>query len=266
MITDYFTSNHSTPTIHEYYEIHRSYLPRNQFKSVYDEIKHHIKKGSGSRLSCVCISKKHKKNFTLYSLPLIEWTSTIQQIRDRILQSHTGPIDYGLVHYYHDEHSVINWHSDHEAMHSPIYSISIGNPRRFCLRNKETNEIHTFDIYDGDLFVMKVGCQDKFEHCIKSVKLFNKPRISITFRQIETPLCYFIYHPVTYLATVHTESAPKAEYIYTMYHKVFNLVCILLIQNPLNRMIYHSLIFLYSNPIFKRPFVVKRRMLHFIPP
>jgi alkylated DNA repair dioxygenase AlkB len=216
MITDYFEVNNRTPSIHEYFEVHRSYLPRNQFKLVYDEIKHQIKKGTGSRMSCVCISKSYKKDFTLYSHPLLDWTPTIQQIREAILQAHPGPVDYGLVHYYHDETSVINWHSDREAMNTPIYSISIGHPRRFCLRNKETNEIHTFDLYDGDLFIMKVGCQERFEHCIKSVKSFNKPRISITFRQIEKPVCYFIYNPQSYMATVQNIYDTATDLIHTM--------------------------------------------------
>ena len=216
MITDYFHVNNRTPSIHEYFEVHRSYLPRNQFKSVYNEIKHQLTKGANSRMSCVCISKLYKKDFTLYSYPLLDWTPTIQQIREMILQSHPGSIDYGLIHYYHDESAVINWHSDREAMNSPIYSISVGHPRRFCLRNKETHEVHTFDLYDGDLFVMKVGCQERFEHCIKSVKSFNKPRISITFRQIELPACYFIYHPVLHQTAVHTEYSTEYDLIYTM--------------------------------------------------
>ena len=37
MITDYFAAPNRTPIIHEYYEIHRSYVKRNQFKSIYDE-------------------------------------------------------------------------------------------------------------------------------------------------------------------------------------------------------------------------------------
>lgn len=216
MITDYFEVNHRTPFIHEYFEVHRSYVPRNQFKSVHDEIKPHIKKGSGSRMSCVCISDKYKHDFTLYPYPLLDWTPAIQQIRDSILKNHIGPIDYGLVHYYQDETAVINWHSDREAMKSRIYSISIGHPRRFCLRNKETKEIHTFDLYDGDLVVMKIGCQERFEHCIKSVKSFDKPRISITFRQMEQPMCYFIYDPVSYVASVHAIQPVESTLMYTM--------------------------------------------------
>ena len=216
MITDYFHVHDRTPFIHELFEVHRSYIPCNQFKPIYDEIKPHIKKGTGSRMSCVCIRPDYKDDFTLYSHPLIDWTTHIDEIREQIIQSHKGQIDYGLVHYYHDENSVINWHSDREAMNTPIYSISIGHPRRFCLRNKGTNEIHTFDLYDGDLFIMKAGCQQQFEHCIKSVKSFNKPRISITFRQMELPTCYFIYHPYSYKAAVHKEPIKNNRLIYTM--------------------------------------------------
>jgi len=232
MITDYFNRNERVSKIHEYFEIHRSYLPRNQFKIVHDEIKHHMKKGSGSRMSCVCFNKSNKKDFTLYSHPLLDWTPTIQHIRQAILQTYPGPIDYGLVHYYHDETAVINWHCDREAMNSPIYSISLGHPRRFCLRNKETQEIHTFDLYDGDLFIMKVGCQNKYEHCIKSVKSFNMPRISITFRQLETPACYFLYDPVTYKISIHTDHTPHAELIYTMLPYGIQLECLPVDSEP----------------------------------
>jgi hypothetical protein len=60
---------------------------------------------------------------------------------------------------------------------------------------------------------MKVGCQDHYEHCIKSVKTFNQPRISITFRQLEAPLCYFIYDPSTYeaYATSSVEQTRQAR-------------------------------------------------------
>jgi hypothetical protein len=208
MITQYFKPTKSSSIIHEYFELHRAFIPPQQFKAVHEEVKPHIRKGQGSRLSCVCVSREHRSDFTIYSLPLIDWTPQIDQIRQSILKSRPkaeGQIDYGLVHYYHDESSVINWHYDREAMKTTIYSISLGNPRRFCLRNKETKELHTFDLYDGDLFIMKIGCQERFEHCIKSIKTFNQPRISITFRQIEKPMCYAIYNPSTYTMDVAGE-------------------------------------------------------------
>jgi len=226
MITDFFKYKNETPKpiVNEYYELHRSFVKRNSFKQIYDEVKSHLIKSS-SRKSCVCVSKKDKKRFKIYNLPSIEWTQTISTIRDNILLQHgrNYSIDYGLVHYYNDETATIAWHSDNEALESMIYSISVGGVRRFCLRDKLTKEVLTFDLYDGDLFIMKIGCQDKYEHCIKSIKNFNEPRISITFRQIELPKLYYIYDRENLLVYI-SEKEPNIDYckhIVTTPQKIF---------------------------------------------
>jgi alkylated DNA repair dioxygenase AlkB len=115
--------------------------------------------------------------------------TTINEIKNAILTNYSNrfPIDYGLVHYYENRDAIISWHSDKEALKSNVYSISIGGTRCFCLREKNTKKVVSFNLFDGDLFVMKIGCQDKYEHCIKSIHEFNDPRISITFRQLEEP-------------------------------------------------------------------------------
>ena len=186
MITDFFKPKKNQPIITEYYELHRTFIKRNKFSQLFNEINPFLKINS-SRKSCVCVNDCIKKKFDIYRLPLIDWTPTTNEIRNKILSDYSNqyPIDYGLVHYYNDYTANISWHSDREALKSNIYSISIGGTRRFCLRNKITKEVLTFDLFDGDLFIMKIGCQDEYEHCIKSIKLFNEPRISITFRQIE---------------------------------------------------------------------------------
>jgi alkylated DNA repair dioxygenase AlkB len=208
MITDFFKSKIDTqkPIINEFYELHRAFVKRNCYKQIYNEVKNTIVKNS-SRQSCVCLSKEYLNTFKIYDLPLVEWTDTILNIRNNILDKHEHQhsIDYGLVHYYNDETATINWHSDSEALESNIYSISVGGVRRFCLRDKLTKEISTFDLFDGDLFIMKIGCQDKYEHCIKSIKAFDQPRISITFRQIELPKWYYIYDRVNLLVYMSEE-------------------------------------------------------------
>ncbi len=211
MITDYFNYK-PLSIVKEYYELHRSFIERNNFKKLYDEVKQNLVLNS-TRQSCVCISAEHRKDFTLYNLPLIDWTNAINNIRNKILiEQEQSAIDYGLVHYYPDNTSNISWHSDREAIRSNIYSISIGGTRRFCLRDKQTKKILTFDLYDGDLFIMKVGCQNKFEHCIKSIKSFNEPRISITFRQIEKAICYFTFDYRELLINMTNEKPKNANY------------------------------------------------------
>lgn len=214
MITDYFIKPKSNPIITEFYELHREFISKNQFKKVFQETQMSMTENS-SRLSCVCLDNELQKDFTVYEhLPLVQWTTTINEIRQFILTNYcsTYSIDYGLVHYYHDDKSTISWHSDREALQSNIYSISLGGIRRFCLRDKITKQVFTFDLHDGDLFVMKIGCQDKYEHCIKSIKLLNQPRISITFRQMEPPFCYFTYYVSEKIVRVTTTKPFIDEY------------------------------------------------------
>ena len=99
----------------------------------------------------------HGSEFTIYNLPTIDWSDSnnINLIRQKIINKFNSTVDYGLVHYYHNENASINWHSDREALRSPIYSINLGGVRRFCLRNKETKKLYSFDLHDGDLFIMK---------------------------------------------------------------------------------------------------------------
>jgi hypothetical protein len=211
MITDYFKPNKNIkpPIITEYYELHRSFIERNKFSKLYNEIYKYLEINS-SRKSCVCLDNKLKEGFDIYNLPLIDWTFTVGEIRNKILTNYNDlySIDYGLVHYYGDSNANISWHSDREALRSNIYSISIGGTRCFCLREKDTKKVLKFNLFDGDLFVMKIGCQDKYEHCIKSIKLFNEPRISITFRQLETPTLYYTYYPSEF-KIITTEEQPN---------------------------------------------------------
>lgn len=217
MITDYFKSKKKLqPIITKYYELHRSFIERNKFSKLFNEIFPYLEINS-SRKSCVCLDHELKKTFNIYKLPLVDWTLTINEIKNSILTNYSNlyPIDYGLVHYYENSESNISWHSDREALKSNIYSISIGGTRCFCLREKNTKKVISFNLFDGDLFVMKIGCQDKYDHCIKSINIFNEPRISITFRQIETPTLYYTYNPST-MEIIMTEECPNSySYNYT---------------------------------------------------
>ena len=200
MITNYFNLSHGNKTKkennvtkYEYFELHRSFFPNNLFKTLYNEVKPYLAQNA-SRQSCVCISETYKDIFSIYELPKLDWTHTVEDIKNKILLNEKDcRIDYGLVHYYPDETSIINWHSDKEALNSSIYSVSIGGTRKFSIRDKNTKEVISFELEDGDLFIMKPGCQERYEHCIKSIKKFNIPRLNITFRQVEGYLYYFIY-------------------------------------------------------------------------
>ena len=157
-------------------------------------------------------------------MPQISWeeSPTISQIKEKIMENHSqNQLDYGLVHLYENEKSVINWHSDKEATKSYIYSISLGEPRKFAMREIGTNKIISFTLLNGDLFIMKPGCQEKYEHCIKSSKNFNKPRISITFRQIETEGCFFILNRKNYQVKTVRKWVDNINIITHVKHSLF---------------------------------------------
>lgn len=193
MITNYFKIiDTPRPIITEFYELHRNIFNNYSLKTIQAEIKPYLTKNA-TRESCVCMNDELKNVFNFYNLPISKWTPNISKIKEELSTNYNSQIDYGLVHYYANEKSVINWHSDDEATKSNIFSVSFGGIRRFCLRDKLTLKIHEFDLRSGDLFIMKIGCQNKYQHCIKSIKKFNEPRISITFRQLENSLLYYTY-------------------------------------------------------------------------
>jgi alkylated DNA repair dioxygenase AlkB len=87
---------------------------------------------------------------------------------------------------YRDENDSISYHSDDEKFlgYNPnIASITVGQPRPFCLKNKATKETQEFNLGHGDLFVMKNNCQRDYMHSVPKQSKSLKPRISITFRK-----------------------------------------------------------------------------------
>lgn len=94
--------------------------------------------------------------------------------------------NYLLFAQYRDENDSITYHSDDEKFlgYSPnIASITVGQTRPFCLKNKQTKQVQTFNLNHGDLFVMKNNCQRNFMHSVPKQKQSLGPRISITFRK-----------------------------------------------------------------------------------
>ena len=174
--------------IGNYFQLYKKWQTTISFDRVYKEVEIHLKKNA-SRYSCVCSSKQKNIYTHLLTIP---WTLSIDTIKTKLVEQFDLEIDYGLVHYYPDYTSCIHWHYDKEAMNTPIACIHIGGTRRFCFRHKETKQIYTFDLEHGDLIFMKAGCQSIFEHCVKSIKKYNQPRISITFRQDEGFHCGFV--------------------------------------------------------------------------
>lgn len=78
----------------------------------------------------------------------------------------------------------LGWHGDRrrEAPADAVVAIvSVGAPRPFQLRPAGGRLARSFDLGDGDLFVMGGTCQRDWEHRVPR-RRHAEPRISITFR------------------------------------------------------------------------------------
>ncbi|HNC58789.1 MAG TPA: alpha-ketoglutarate-dependent dioxygenase AlkB [Leptospiraceae bacterium] len=92
-----------------------------------------------------------------------------------------------LLNYYRNGNDSISWHSDDETSLGTnpfVASISLGHPRLFKLRNKETKIVTDLCLEDGSLLFMGNNSQTLFEHCVPKTKNFCGERINLTFRKI----------------------------------------------------------------------------------
>ena len=83
----------------------------------------------------------------------------------------------------------IPWHSDDENIFGgpeddkTIVSLSLGAPRRFCMRRKTDKAAwYSVELWGGDVLVMQGSAQRHLEHC--TLKDVGGPRINITWRRI----------------------------------------------------------------------------------
>ena len=155
------------------------------FTNAFNEI-HPLTQENHSRASCVFVSPEVTVG---YGIPEYTWDKSpiVDRIKLHIEQYGNINFDYCLAHIYKDGNSAIAWHNDKEALCEEIYSVSLGQPRKFRLRPLEATsgwEVE-FKLGNGDLFHMHRGCQLKYKHCVPKETTVTNPRISLTFRKFD---------------------------------------------------------------------------------
>eukprot|EP00973_Karenia_brevis_P022707 3125290-Karenia_brevis.AAC.1 len=86
----------------------------------------------------------------------------------------------------------LDWHSDDEEIHvrssqgSQILSLSLGVDRRFQLKPKSGWPTHDILLRGGDLVAMTGFTQDHYIHRVPVDRGVRGPRISLTWRWIQT--------------------------------------------------------------------------------
>lgn len=87
--------------------------------------------------------------------------------------------------YYRDGRDSVAWHGDTigrgSSQDTMVAILSVGDPRRLCLRPRGGGESIAIEMGHGDLVVMGGSCQRTWEHAVPKVASAG-PRISIQFR------------------------------------------------------------------------------------
>jgi alkylated DNA repair dioxygenase AlkB len=85
---------------------------------------------------------------------------------------------------YRDGRDSVAWHGDrhrHVVVDPIVAIVSVGSPRPLRLRPRGGGTSQSWDLGEGDLFVMGGACQHEWEHTVPKVR-HAEPRLSITFR------------------------------------------------------------------------------------
>ena len=94
-----------------------------------------------------------------------------------------------LLNLYNNGNDKMGWHSDDEkelGINPTIASVSLGETRRFEIKNKQNPELHfRFELTSGSLLIMRGALQHHWVHQIPSQKKVKNARINLTFRTIK---------------------------------------------------------------------------------
>ncbi|MEO4047480.1 alpha-ketoglutarate-dependent dioxygenase AlkB [Pseudomonas sp. CAU 1711] len=118
----------------------------------------------------------------------LPWTPLLAEIRGRIEALAGQRLNGVLLNYYRDGDDSMGWHSDDEAelgANPLIASLNLGGTRRFDLRRKGGGRIvHSLELVDGSLLVMRGATQHHWQHQVAKTRKAVAPRINLTFRLI----------------------------------------------------------------------------------
>ena len=128
------------------------------------------------------------------------WTPYLTEVREKLAREGVGDFNCVLANFYRSGADSMGWHSDDEpelGANPLIASISLGAPRRFCLRHKtmsagigldalpRRNKVELI-LTSGSLLVMAGDTQKNWQHALPKMAGVGMPRVNLTFRQIAT--------------------------------------------------------------------------------
>ncbi len=115
----------------------------------------------------------------------MKWPPEMMAIKERVEQFTGHQFDVCVCVYYPDGNSGVDYHSDYPAFGDTSYiaSVSVGEEREFCLREKESFKVHKLSLQQGSLLIMGDQCQERYEHSLPHNPVYKTPRVNMTFRK-----------------------------------------------------------------------------------
>lgn len=111
----------------------------------------------------------------------------LHDIRLTLAEHYTEPFDSIGFNLYRTGDDSVAWHGDrhrHVVTNPVIAIVSVGAPRPLRLRPRGGGSSLSWNLGNGDLFVMGGACQHDWEHTVPKVRVTTGPRLSITFRSV----------------------------------------------------------------------------------
>jgi alkylated DNA repair dioxygenase AlkB len=116
------------------------------------------------------------------------WTPALERVRARVRELAGAEFNAVLLNLYRDGRDGMGWHADHEpelGRNPVIASVSLGAPRRFCLRHRRRMDLRIdLELPQGSLLLMAGATQHHWLHALPKTQRPVGARINLTFRGV----------------------------------------------------------------------------------
>ena len=115
------------------------------------------------------------------------WPAALATVRERLERELDAGFNSALANLYRDGRDRLGFHRDSEPELGPeplIASISLGETRRFRLRERKGRGSFGIDLTHGSLLVMAGATQRNWLHAVPPTARPVGPRINLTFRTV----------------------------------------------------------------------------------
>ena len=147
------------------------------------------KSHESKRISCIFTKdsdptsnkeKYYKGTIPNYNIDSENTPKELKGIWSQLEKKFGYKFDYMLAHIYRDHNDYLGWHSDKEALDTPVLSVSLGAERSFRFRLVGTTKGYTneYSLDSGDVLhmhapdpkseddILKKGCQRTYQHYV----------------------------------------------------------------------------------------------------